>query len=412
MPSLAPLWRSQGPWLLLAVIFALLGVAGCSRGEQRELVVWCGFKESERAVLERQAAGFAARHHLAVRLVRVPFEELQPKLQVSVPVGEGPDLVTGPHDWIGRFVLAGLLRPLSFSGAELKAFLPVSLEVARVGDQLYGLPLSVSTLALVTNRALLPHPPETLEELEREALRLTHDRQHGFLFDDTDFFFAWPFFGGCGVTLFEKGPQGADPTRLGLGAKGAHEAAHLIWDLHHKYHLMPAGTSKNSANGCFLDGTCAMTITGPWALQEYRAKKIDYVLSPLPRLAKGQWLSPLVGVDAMLLCASSKQPELAQELMRELTGCEAQVQLNLAAGRIPARWDAQRDPRVASNPDVGVLGACVEHGTPMPTLPALSQVWGPMGDALRLLTTDAMDPDRALDEAVGRIHKNIRVMMQ
>jgi arabinogalactan oligomer / maltooligosaccharide transport system substrate-binding protein len=404
-------WSHRACTAVVALL-CVLALGGCASAPRRELVVWCGFKETERAVLEQQAAGFAQRSGIPVRIVRVPFEELQPKLQVSVPVGEGPDLVTGPHDWIGRFVLAGLIRPVRFSSAELARFLPVSLEVTRVGDELYGLPLSVSTLALVTNRRLLPRPPTTVAELIDVAAKLTHDGQHGFLFDDTDFFFAWPFFGGYGVSLFERGPQGDDPSRLALGTPGAHQAVHLLWDLHQKYHLLPPGTSKNSANGCFLDGTCAMTITGPWSLQEYRAKHLDYVLSPLPRLDNGHWLSPLVGVDAVLLCASSKHPDLAQELMRTLTGCEAQVQLNLAAGRIPARRDAQRDPRVATNPDVAVLGACVEHGTPMPTLPALGQVWGPMGDSLRLLTTGAMDPDKALDEAVVRVRKNIQVMMK
>ena len=394
------------------VLLATLTLPGCAQAPRRELVVWCGLKEAERTVLERVAAGFSQRTGVPVRIVRVPFEELQPKLQVSVPVGQGPDLVSGPHDWIGRFVITGLIAPVDLPPAALEPYLPVSLDVTRYGGHIYGLPVSVTALALVTNRALLPQPPRSMPELIEAAQRLTRDGRYGFLFDDTDFFFAWPFFGGAGATLFEPGASGPDPERLGLRGEPARQAMRFLHDLHARYHLIPEGTNKNSANSRFLDGQCAMTITGPWSLQEYRARHIDYVVTPIPALDTGRWPSPLVGVDALMLTTSSREPALAAQLLLELAGCEAQVQLHLAAGRVPARRDAQRDPRVAHDADVAALVACVDRGTPMPTLPAMGQVWGPMADALRLMTTGKLAPESALDEAVDRIQANIRRMMQ
>lgn len=403
------LFHFRGFLLLLAAALLLSGCQGRSRSE---MVVWSGLKEPEIEVLRVAAAEFTRAEGVPVRFVQVPFDELQPKVQVSVPVGQGPDLVTGPQDWIGPFATANLIQPIAPDEATLKAFIPVSLDVMRERGKLYGLPLSVTALGLVTNRKLVPRPPETMDELIAVAGRLTGDGRYGFLFDDTDFYGAWPFFGGYGAYLFGKGPQGLDPQDVGLDNAGAVRAGQLIADFHHRYHLIPVGTEKNSANALFLGGKCAMTITGPWSLHEYRERGIDYVFSPIPRLDNGRWPSPMVGVDGLMLTTSTRDAGRAARLMAVLAGREAQVQLHLSAGRIPARRDSQADPRVASNPDVQAIGRSVEHGTPMPTIPALAQVWEPMADALRRITAGGDEPKAALDAAGQRIRKKIRMMMQ
>jgi len=385
----------------------MMCILGCQRVPVLEIVVWSAFKDQELELLKKEGAAFAAREGIPVRVVRVPFEELQPKIQVSVPVGQGPDLITGPHDWIGRFVTADLIAPVDFPAADLEPFLPVSLDTMRYEGKFYGLPLSVTAIGLVTNRGLLPTPPDTMAELIAQARKLTDGQRYGFLFDDLDFYFAYPVFGGYGATLFTPGQ---DDAKVGLASEGAVRAAQFLADLHLKEKLMPVGTTKNTANDRFLRGECAMTITGPWALREYRDQKIDYVFTPIPRLDNGRWPTPLVGVDGVMLARSSRNPDLARGLMLALADREAQVQLNLAAGRIPARRDAQADPRVASNPDVQAIGRSVEKGTPMPSIPAMAQVWQPMQDALKLVTSGKVAAPDALREAVERIETNVRMM--
>ena len=395
----------------LVVAFALLVLSSMRARNQRELVVWTAFKDSEIPVLRRAADAFEAAEGVPVRLIRVPFQELQPKVQVSVPVGQGPDLVTGPHDWIGNFAQANMVAPVELDSNALAPYLPVSLQAMRYRDKLYGLPVSVSTLGLVINKRLVPQAPASMTELLAQAHALTHDGAYGFLFDDTDFFFAYPFFGGYGAYIFAPGASGPDPFRLGLDTPDAIRAATFLADLH-RSGLVPVGTKKESASSLFREGRCAMTITGPWALQDYREKKIDYQFMPIPVLDNGKWPQPLVSVDGVMLTRSSRDPALATRLMLALTGCNAEVELNLSAGRIPARADAQADPRVAANPDVPAIGASVEKGIPMPAIPAISQVWGPMGDALTLITSGQAPPEAQLKSTVTQIVDNIRKSME
>lgn len=409
--------RGQGHLTLTAmsaliVAFALLVAASLRARDPRELVVWTAFKDSEIPVLRRAADAFAATEGVPVRIIRVPFQELQPKIQVSVPVGQGPDLVTGPHDWIGSFVQADMVAPVEIPDAALTPYLRVALQAMRYRGALYGLPFSVSTLGLVVNRALVSDPPDTFSELIDDAKELTHDGRYGLLFDDTDFFFAYPFFGGYGACIFQPGTDGPDPLRLGLDTPEAIQAAQLLRDLHHTHGLIPVGTRKESASSLFREGRCAMTITGPWALQDYRDKHIDYQFMPIPPLDNGRWPQPLVSVDGVMLTRSSRHPAMATRLMLALTDKESEVTLNLSAGRIPARLDAQQDARVAANPDVPAIGASVEKGIPMPAIPAIAQVWGPMSDALTLITSGQAVPEDQLRATTRQISENIRKSME
>lgn len=410
----------------LVVVGALLLLFGAYLSSRQvvvrdELVVWSSFKEDELRVFREVCARFSEREKIPVRIVLTPFLELQPKLQVSVPVGQGPDLFSAPPDWIGKLVKTNVVRPLVESELrpeEMQQFLPVSLQAMQIDGKQYGLPLSVTALGLVTNRKLLPQPPKTFSELLVKAKELTHDGQYGFLFDTRDFYFAWPFFGGEGAYVFKELPDGTlDPLDVGLGGDPAVRAAQLLADLTLKDGLIPPGTDKNSANGKFLDGKCAMTITGPWSLKDYKEHKdndgrpdpIDYVFTPIPPLDNGRYPTSPVGVDGLLLTKSSRHPELATRLMLELTGRDGQVQLHLAAGRVPARRDSLADPRVSSNPDVKAIGEAVEKGSPLPTITEAEAVWEPMVQALKMMNTPPGQPVRpTLEEAVTRIIANIK----
>jgi maltose-binding protein MalE len=63
---------------------------------------------------------------------------------------------------------------------------------------------------------------------------------------------------------------------------------------------------------------------------------------------------------------------------------------------------------VAQNPDVPAIGACVEKGIPMPSIPAVQLIWQPMEDALKLITTGEAQPAEMLHQTAARILDNIR----
>jgi maltose/maltodextrin transport system substrate-binding protein len=428
-------WTKARILLLSLLAVAILGACG-ARPEKRELVVWTDMTESR--TLGRAASRFTARTGMPVKIVRVPLIELKPKFQVAAPVNHGPDLVTGPHDWIGPLATAGLIAPVALKSEDLNCFLPVGLSVMTFQGKLYGLPVAIDTMGLIYNKNLIQSPPKTMEELIVKAKELTKGDTSGFLYDINDFYFAWPFFGGYGAYIFKKTSSGLDPNDIGLDGPEAEKAAQLILDLIKKHRLMEVEITKDIASGRFMDNKLAMTLDGNWALVEYKKKRIPYGFVPIPKLENGKNPSPLVGVLGIMLNRRSRHPELAMELMKELCSRESQVEIYLEGGRIPARLDAQEDRRIAQEPVIdhvktgaalGGLSLLMEVtyvpnseikgilesaalGTPMPNIPALDLVWQPMKEALQLMNLEKLSPREALKQAGERMRKDIKRMME
>lgn len=398
--------------LCIAAIVLLLALPGCERRARSELVVWTDMASGEIDAVRALCAEFTAANGMPVKIVRIPFEELQPKFQVAAPIRQGPDLITGPHDWIGPFATAGLIAPPALTDEDRAPYIDVALQDMSFAGKLYGLPLSLDTLCLMYNRDLIAEPPTTMKELIEKAKALTKGDVSGFLFDITDFYFTVPFYYGYGGYVFKESPAGFEPTDLGLDNKGSLEATQFLVDLQNVHHLIPQGTKKDIANGRFLSGNLAMTINGPWARNDYAKKKLNFGVARIPRLDNGRWPAPFVGVMGVMLSATSHHPEQALSLMKSLSGKKAQVAIYKAGGRIPTRTDAIRDPEVAEDRDVPAIQDAASVGTPMPNIPELTQVWQPMKEALELVTTNKQTPEEALRDAVTRMRKNIRMMME
>lgn len=394
--------------LILLIITLIAPLVGCQKKTPiKQIVLWASLSEED--TVRQIADEFTEKTGVSVKIVRVPFDELKPKFEIASSVKEGPDLITGPHDWVGQWATAKIISPVNFSKKELKEFLPVSLKAMSFEGKLYGLPIFIETIGLIYNKKLVKHPPETMDELIKIAQTFDPDKISGFLYDTEDFYFNFPFFSGYGGYIFKETKNGLDYNDIGLNNAGAIKAAKLIQSFQN---LIPQGTNKDIANGRFCAGKLAFTITGPWALTEYKEAGIDYVFARIPKLENGKYPSPLVGVQGIMLNKSSKNPDLAIQFMQELANKESQVKIHLAGGRIPSRPDAQTDPRVAKNPDVKNIGDQAKVGTPMPNIPALFCVWQPMKEALQLINQGKLSPKEALDFAVERIHNDIKIQME
>ena len=62
---------------------------------------------------------------------------------------------------------------------------------------------------------------------------------------------------------------------------------------------MPATTNYDIMDGKFGSGKAAMIINGPWGVQNYVAKKINFGVAPLPTLPNGKAPTPFVGVQML-----------------------------------------------------------------------------------------------------------------
>lgn len=444
--------------VFLVIISSLLFLISCSgKSNKNELVFWTDMTES--ASLKKAAERFEQKEGCHVRIVRVPFEELKPKFQVASPVGKGPDVITGPHDWVGPFAVAELLSPIDISSSEQADYMKVSLQALSFGGKLYGLPISLETIGLIYNKKYIKSPPETMEDLieisshadngtikELEGKKspsgvpydsmlnfetLSSTKTTGFLYELEDFYFSWAFLGGYGAYIFKDTANGLDIQDVGLATDPALRAVYFLKSLQNKYHLIPQGMSKDIANGRFMEDNLLFTINGPWALVDYKKQKIDYGFAPLPKLENGKRPSPFVGVQGIYLNNYSTKKELALKFMKEICSKDGEIDIYEEGARVPSRYDSQKDFRVSKsvnfnrknagsfdfaflqdieikdNEDVKGILASAESGTAMPNIPELGTIWTPMKEAIQLIMADKQTPEEALNNAVKRIHGDI-----
>ena len=135
-------------------------------------MIWAD--DTRAPVLEPIAAEFGELEGITVQVVEVPFDQIDAQLSIAGPAGEGPDIVTGAHDWLGELVSNGVIAPIDL-GPDADLYAPVAIEAFTYDGALYGVPYTIENIALIRNVDLVPDTPATFEDLEATALALQAD---------------------------------------------------------------------------------------------------------------------------------------------------------------------------------------------------------------------------------------------
>ena len=143
-------------------------------GREHGVVLWHAYTGLERTALETTAAQWNAAHpDTPLVLVAVPYDSFADKLTSAIPRGNGPDLFIYPHDRIGDWADAGTIEPIEFwvDDARADRFTEQAIGAMAYRGSLWGLPLSVKSLALYVRTDLVATPPDTTDELDRARAR-------------------------------------------------------------------------------------------------------------------------------------------------------------------------------------------------------------------------------------------------
>lgn len=199
--------------------------------EAIELVFRQGDPPGEVEGLQQAIDKWNADHpNVQVRMETVPWSDAQSQLVREVQAGGGPDVAQVAFVWTADLGRNGLLTELtpfiesSPPGAGLDDFLGTDL--GMVGEEIYGLPWTVDTIAMVYRPDLLEAAgvtqfPDTWEELQATAKQLTVDTngdgrtdQYGFCFpagsgpDGSIWFLVNAYLWGNGKTFIHENESG------------------------------------------------------------------------------------------------------------------------------------------------------------------------------------------------------------
>ncbi|MDR7190886.1 arabinogalactan oligomer/maltooligosaccharide transport system substrate-binding protein [Microbacterium sp. BE35] len=367
--------------LALTAAVVLAGCAGGGSSDNSddaadsgaELVVWTD--EERRTAVKDAAKAFEEETGATVKIVKKNFEDLRNDFIAQVPTGEGPDITVGAHDWLGALVAAGVVDTIDL-GDKASEFEPVALEAMTYDGQLYALPYSLETIALVQNVDLVgAEAPTSWDDMIQKGLASGAERP--FVINTAgetgDGYTMYGFQTSFAAPVFVQDASGSYTTEVGMG--GAAGEAFATW-------LGANGTSGTGYisttvdydinNELFNSGKAPYTIQGPWAISAYTDVK-NIAVNPIPS-AGGETAAPFVGVQGFYLSSQSKNALLAQEFLVNYLGTEeAQRALYEADPRIPA-WSTLAT-EVSSDPIIAGFLASAQNGVPMPSIPEMGSVW-------------------------------------
>lgn len=353
------------------------------------LTVWV---DADRAgVLEDVAAQFEEERGVTVELVTKEFGAIRDDFITQAPTGNGPDIIVGAHDWLGKLVQNGVVAPLEL-GDKASEFQDVAISAMSYEGQTYGLPYSVENIAMIRNTALVSEQPETFDQLLElgEAAGTEYPFLVGLDPNAADPYHLYPLQASFGAPVFEITADGTyDPTALALGNEGGEAFATALaeWGA---AGVLNTNITGDIAREEFVAGKSPFFLTGPWNIPAISEAGIEYAIEPIPS-AGGETASPFVGVQGFFISARSENTLAANEFLVNYIGTEpVQTALYEVGGRAPALLTAFE--AASSNADVAAFGEVGANGNPMPNVPAMDVVWSDWGTTEVAIINGQGDP--------------------
>lgn len=394
---------------------AAIVLAGCSAGTTgtdesegagggAELVIWTD-AEREAAITDA-AKAFEEETGAKVTLVQKNFEDLRNDFIAQVPTGEGPDITVGAHDWLGALVAAGVVDTIDL-GDKTTEFEQVALDAMTYDGQLYALPYSLETIALVQNVDLVgAEAPATWDDMIAKGVAAGTERP--FVIntggETGDGYTMYGLQTSFGAPVFVQDSSGSYTTEVGMG--GANGEAFANWlgaNGKNGTGYISTTIDYDINNELFASGKAPYTIQGPWAISSFEG--VNVAVNPIPS-AGGQPAAPFVGVQGFYLSSKSKNALLAQEFLTNYLGTEdAQRALYEADPRIPA-WKTLAE-EVSSDPITAGFVASAKNGVPMPSIPEMGSVWD-LWNAAQAQIINGADPVSTWNTMVADLEKTLQ----
>ena len=335
----------------LATLLAGAVMASGTAASAVDIEYWQYIYDSRVAAMDQLIVKFeAANPDIKVKQVTFPYADYQTRVVAAHMAGNGPDVLQMFYGWTDSFVKGGVLQPLprdTFPADKIESeFFPIVKAMKR-GDDYYGLPTAVRSLALFYNKTLfkeagIENPPATLDELVADAIKLTKKDDGGnyttvgMTIEMAGQDHQW--WREVLVRQFGGQPYSDDNATVTYNSDAGIAATQWYTDLSSKHQVGTAGF-MDEGQAAFRAGRAGMTIDGTFRLGSFREiKDFEWGVVELPANAEGlrsnyaSYFANGIGADA-----KGEELEAAAKFLAYLSSPEAmQIWLSVV-GELPAR---------------------------------------------------------------------------
>ncbi|HMO86158.1 MAG TPA: sugar ABC transporter substrate-binding protein, partial [Lacipirellulaceae bacterium] len=380
----------------LALLAAAAPLGGCGRGAGDAAVVvefWAMGAEGER--VKPLVAEFERSHPgIRIHLQQIPWNAAHEKLLTAFAGDTLPDVCQLGNTWLAEFAALDALADLTerVAGSATIApedFFPGVWQSNVLDDRAFGIPWYVDTRVLFYRTDLLAaaghdRPPGSwdqwrtmLRDLQRQMATSGGRRAERFPILLPINEFEQPIILGLqtGADLLKEG--GRYGNFSGPEFRRAFEFYLSLFD--DGFAQRTSNTRISNVWQEFERGTFAMYVTGPWNVQEFRAR-----LGPEleDRWATAPWPSPdgdgigasNAGGCSLVLFQQSPRQDAAWQFVEFMTGRDQQVEMFRHTSNLPARRDAWEPSGLIDDPKYRAFHEQLANVRATPQAPEWEQI--------------------------------------
>jgi maltose-binding protein MalE len=373
-----------------------------------ELVIWADEKRAPVLLAEAQNVKDATGVTLTVQ--QFEFADLRTQVAQAAPVGEGPDIFIGAHDWTGGFAADGITAPIDLGGRESE-WVDVSMVAFNYNGSLYSVPYATEAIALYYNPELVPEPPTTFAEMTAicDELGDAIDNCLGIPGGADNVPAAaynhYPWVSVLGGYIFAFDPAtGYDISDVGLDSEEAIAGVSLLQGLIEDGYI--GNVTEDDAENQFKDGTSPFFLSGPWKLGGFDDENVSYGVTKIPT-ADGATPGPFVGAQGFFINQFSENIGVAQAFLLDFVATEeVMTALYDADPRNPA-YVATFEAVAADSKIAETFALSAADGQPMPNIPEMGSVWDPLSNQMNGLRNGKTDAETAMTQAAQQVRDAI-----
>lgn len=361
-----------------------------------KLIVW--EEEKKGNALKPILKGFEKEYGIRVEYKEVDVDDgMYTQLRRKGPIGKSPDIVTLSHEKVGQLVEEGLIQEIKVNEEVVNPFLETAVFAETYQGKLFGLPKSAVTSVLVYDRRVLPQAPKTMNELYKKAKKIRQGKEYGFAAEWNDFHEAYGIVIGMGGYVFKRDGKTVSPGDIGLNNEGAVRGTNYIqkW---YKARAIPEG-DKEDFEKMFREGKVASIMSSKTELMEGE----DVGIAPMPKLSKGNPMKTILEMKGWHITAFTQYPYWSTKLVEYLSNEKNALLRFEKTGEIPPMKTISDHEAIKDSERAQAIAIQLQYAEPVPNIPEMNKVWGPMDSAMKQITALESKPKAALDEAVKKI---------
>lgn len=355
---------------------------------------------------------FEKDNNCKITLVQSDYVTHIQNLEKAVANGQKnlPDIVMLPADRLGDAAHKGIITPLNFMVSDRDIYLDSAVSAFTYNGQIFACPRSVETMVVYYNQDLMPYPFETMDEYYNFSIAMKNQGKNGVIGKWDNVYFVYGFLRGFGGYVFGKNGDGSlNPHDIGLNNSGAILGADYLKNF--VMNALPREVLGDGGWGAlgqlFGSGRAAAIITGPWELEGIAKSGINYGVAPLPKLPNGNYMCPFLGFRGYVVTKYAKNHDLAERFLRFLNQNKYALKRYEGIHEIPPVKAVMADSLIKNDDFANAVSVQALNAEPMPSIPEMAQVWGPMNDAISDIVTGKVPTKQALDRGVAQIKEAI-----